>query len=87
MPSARKEKPHRIGGVVRNGEAGHVDVADGEAGAGLESFEDRHAIAPGDGGRGQARNIDRNLNAIALLGEHREAGDVIGMFVSHQDRG
>ena len=38
--------PDRVGRVVRDGEAGHIDVADTEAGPGLEGFKDRFAIAP-----------------------------------------
>ncbi len=39
-------KAHRIGGIVRDGEAGDVDIADGEAGAGLKEFELRRGVAP-----------------------------------------
>ena len=34
-----------IGGVVRDGETGDVDIADGETGAGLEQFEVRRAFS------------------------------------------
>ena len=38
-------------------------------------------------GRGQARNIHRDLDAVARLGQHRQPGDVIAVLVRDQDRG
>ena len=36
----------RIGGVMWNRETGDIEIADGEASAGLKSFERRLRIAP-----------------------------------------
>ncbi len=83
-----KRKAHGIGGVVRDREAGDVDIADGEAGAGLKQFELRRSIAPvvvpGDGRRGHAGNVNGNAQ---LAREHLQPGDVIGMLMRDQDRG
>ena len=85
MPSARNENPTGIGGVVRDGEAGHVDIADGELGAGLKQFEFRRVLAPGDRRSGQPRDVHRDVE-LAGDGRHRPA-DVIGVLMGDQDRG
>jgi hypothetical protein len=66
--------------------AGHVDIADRKAGAGLKHFKRRSAIAPSDRRRGQARNVNRSLPAVAFFGEYWKAADVIRMLMSDQDR-
>ena len=77
-------KSHGIGGVMRDGETGDVDIADGEARAGLEHFERRHVFAPGNGGGGQARKYTREC---AVFGRWPEAGDVVGVLVGDENRG
>jgi hypothetical protein len=69
---------------MRDGEAGDIDIADGETGAGLEQFEVRRNFIPGDGGRGEARDINRDTE---LAGDDLKARDVVGMFVSDENRG
>lgn len=73
-----------VGGVVGDGEAIDVDVADGETGAGLEEFEDGLEFAPRDGGRGEAAAVDGDPE---FLGDGGEAGDVVGMLVGDEDGG
>ena len=76
---------HRVDGVVRDAEALHFDIADPEAGAGLEGLQARRRNgAPVDGGGGQARQVDHGADAL-LAGQHRKTGDVIGVFVGDQD--
>ena len=81
-------KSHRVSGVVRDGEAGDVDIADREAGAGLKQLKLGRPIAPifipCDGGRGQARKVDRDAQ---LAGDDLQAVDVIGMLVRDEDGG
>jgi hypothetical protein len=74
----------RIGRIVRNGETGDIDVADREACAGLEEFEVRRVFIPQDGGRGEARNIDRDAE---LAGYRLKTVDMIGMLMRDQNRG
>jgi hypothetical protein len=45
---------------VRNGEAGDVEIADGETLARLEGFEHRNIFTPIDILRGAVSEIDRN---------------------------
>jgi hypothetical protein len=73
---------------VRNREAGHVDVADGEAGAGGEQLElgiisvgPLRAFAE-NGRRGEARNVNGN---IQLLGDGVQSRDVIAVLVRDQN--
>jgi hypothetical protein len=73
-----------VGGVVRDGEAGDVDIADGEAGAGLKEFELRSELAPIDGGRGEAREIDGDAE---FFGDGLETVGVIVMLVRDEDGG
>ena len=73
----------RIDGVVRDTEAIHIDIADGEAGAGLKAFQTRPDFAPIDRRRGELADVNRNPQAAS---QARETGDVIGMFVGDQDR-
>jgi hypothetical protein len=37
-------------------------------------------------GRGEPRNVHRDLHAVAGLGQHRQAGNVIAVLVRDQDR-
>jgi hypothetical protein len=74
----------RVGGVVGDGEAGDVDIADGETGSGLKQFELRRIFIPRNGRRGEPRNINRNAQ---LAGDDLKARDVIGMLVGNQNRG
>ncbi len=71
-----------VGGVVRDGEGGDGDVADGEGLAGLEGFELRGEVAPGDAGRGEAGQVDGDAEEA---GEGDEAADVVGVFVGDED--
>ena len=73
-----------VGCIVGDGEAVDVDIADDEAGAGLEEFEDGLELAPGDGGGGEAAAVDGDAE---LLRDGGEAGDVVGMLVSNNDGG
>jgi len=68
--------------VVRDGKRGDVDIADGERCAGLELFELGRVFAPRNRGRGEARDVDGD---VEFFGDRREAGDVIGVLVSDQD--
>ena len=71
-----------VGGVVGDGERGDGDVADGEGLAGLEGFEVRGEVAPGDAGRGEAGQVDGDAKEA---GEGDEAADVVGVFVGDED--
>jgi hypothetical protein len=71
-----------VGGIVRDGEAIDFDIADSEARSGLEEREARDEFAPGDGGRGQERAVDRD---VELAGDGGDAGDVIGVLVGDED--
>jgi hypothetical protein len=66
----------RIGCIVRNGEAGDIDIADSEARAGLKQFQVRRVFIPQDGGRSEARNIDRDAE---LAGYGLKTVDMIRM--------
>ena len=44
----------------------------------------RRILIPGDGGRGHARNVNRDPQ---LAGDDLQARDVIGMLVSNENRG
>ena len=80
-------KADRVDRVVRNGEARHFDIADGEGVAGGEDFDRRDALAPGDRGCGEAREKRRDA-AIALVqfvGDRAETGDVIAVLVRDQN--
>ncbi len=82
-----EREPDRIDGVMRNGKAGDVDIADGETGSSLEEFELGRifgvVLVPGNRGGGETRNVDRNAE---LAGDHLEAVNMIGMLVSDEDR-
>jgi hypothetical protein len=73
---------------VRNGETGDVDIADGEAGAGLEKFEVRRVLIPLVTPRncrcGEARNIDRDAK---LASDDLQAFYMVGVFVGDENRG
>ena len=71
-----------VGGVVGDGEGGDGDVADGEGLAGLEGFELRGEVAPGDAGRGEAGQVDGDAEEAS---ESDEAADVVGVFVGDED--
>jgi hypothetical protein len=83
MPCARKAEAHRIDGVVRNGEAVDLDIADAKRGPGLETIQARRVFAPGNGGRGEAGDEDRHIEQAR---QSHQAADVIGMLVRDQDR-
>ena len=71
-----------VGCIVGDGEAIDVDIADGEAGSGLEEFQDGLELAPGDGGGGEAAAVDRDAE---LFRDGGEAGDMVGMLVRNND--
>ena len=73
-----------VGCIVGGGEAVDVDIADDEAGAGLEEFENGLELAPGDGGGGEAAAVDGDAE---LFRDGGEAGDVVGMLVRNNDGG
>ena len=75
---------HGVGCIVGDGEAIDADVADDEAGAGLEEFEDGLEFSPGDGRGGEAAAVDGDAE---FLGDGGEAGDVVGMLVGDEDGG
>jgi hypothetical protein len=87
-PFGAKGKTHRIGRVVRDGETGNVDIADGETRTGLEQFEVRSPVAPifvpCDGRRGHAGDINRDAK---FAGDGLQAANMIGMLVRNQNRG
>ena len=78
-----KAEADRIDGVVRNGEAVDFDIADREAGAGLKRLDCRERAIPLDGGRGQAREIDRR--AGTRRAKRARPADVVGMLVRDQN--
>ena len=49
----------------------------------LEQLEPRREVAPGDRRRGEARNVDGN---VQFLGDSGKPGYVIGMLVSNENR-
>ncbi len=77
-----ERKADGVGGVVGDGEAVDVDIADAKAGAGLEEFEDGLEFTPGDGGGGEAAAIDGDAK---FLRDGGEAADVVGMLVGNND--
>ena len=72
-----------VDGVVGDGEAVDVDVADDEAAAGLEELELGGEFAPRNFGSREPGAVDRD---VELLGDGREAGDVVRVFVGDEDR-
>jgi len=62
----------RVGRVVRNGERVHVDIADGEALAGLNGFDTSEALA-------------ESVGEYALERFHGGLGDVEGRFPEAED--
>ena len=77
-----KAESHRIDGVVRDGKAVDLDVADGERGAGLKAIEFGRVLAPRNGGGGQARDVN---GRVQLPGERNQAADVIGVLMGDQN--
>jgi hypothetical protein len=69
---------------MRNGEAGYVEIANGEAAAGLEGLPDGRVFAPVDIGCGAARQIDGN-EALAGARGGTQADGMVAMFVCDQD--
>lgn len=78
----------RIGGIVRNGEAGDIEIADGEAAAGLEGFVDRRVFAPVDVSGSSLGYVDGD-GAIPFpaFGPccRAQAARVVAMFVGDQN--
>src|ERR1700679_317195 len=71
-----------IDGVMRNGEAGDVDVADGKRRSSRKGFDLRSKVfRPRDHGRGEARNVNRN---IEFSGNHLKPCDVIAVLVGDE---
>jgi len=77
-----ERKSNRIGRVVRDREAGDVDITDGEARSSLEQLQVRRVFIPRNRRRGEARYIDGNFQ---LAGENLQAADVIGMLMRDED--
>ena len=78
----------RVGRIVRNGERVHVDIADGEALAGLNGLNATEALAKGVGKdalerfHGGLSDVERRFPEAEDL---REAVAVIGVFVGDED--
>ena len=87
-----ERQPHRIGGIVRDGERSDGNVADFETVAGGKNFEPRQlrqfagivAQRPGPGLVGGAGHEYRHLE---FSGQHGQPVNVVGVFVSNQDGG
>ena len=81
-------KSDRVGGVVRNGEGVDVDVANGEALAGVNGFEAIEALAESVGKNlihrvhGGFRNVERGSPESEHLGQ---AAAVVGVLVGDED--
>jgi len=73
---------HRIDGIMRSAEAIHFDIADGEAGAGLEAFDPRLGFAI-ERSRRELAHVNRRPQVDSQATETRNAR---GMLVRHQDR-
>lgn len=73
---------HGVDGVVGDGEALDVDIADGEGGARLEGFELGGVAVPIDGLGGEVRDVNGN---VQLAGDADEPCDVIGMLMRDED--
>ena len=77
-----------VGGVVRDGEGVDVDVADGEALAGLDGFDAAEAFAESvgedalEGSHGGLGDVERGFPEAEDL---REAVAVVGVFVGDED--
>ena len=77
-----------VGSVMRNRESVNVDVADGEALAGLDGFDPAEALAKGvgqdtlEGVHGGLRNVERGFPEAEDL---REAVAVVGVLVGDED--
>ena len=67
-----------VNGVVGDRETANVEVADREAGAGLEGLTGRGDTLPVDSGFGQMGEVD---GLLVLAGEDAEAGDVVAVFM------
>ncbi len=77
-----KTVAHGIDGVVGDGEAVDVDIADGEARASLETLQARRGVLPIDERRGLVRHVD---GGGGFFRETDETGDVIAMLVGDED--
>ena len=78
-----KAKSHRIDGVMRDGKAVDLDVADGERGPGLKTIQLGCVLAPGNGRSREAGDINR---CVQVPGERNQSADVIGVLVGDQNR-
>src|SRR5258706_11287706 len=65
-----------------NSEAGNVDIADRETCAGLKQLQAWRVFVPRDRGRGEPREIHRN---VELACDGRESRHVIGVLVRNQN--
>ena len=75
-----------IYGVVRDREALHLDIADGERRAGLKGLDARRPLlAPSDTGLGEPREPEHRAH-VAIPAQHRQTGNVIRMLVRDQNR-
>lgn len=77
-----------IGGVVRDGEGVDVDVADGEALAGLDGFDAAETLAEGvgeDALEGVHRGLGDVKRGFPEAEDLREAVAVVGVFVGDED--
>ncbi len=79
---ASEAESHGVGGVVGDGEGIDFEVADDDAGAGLEGLDPGVAAVPVDAGGGEFRQENGNAQG---LGDDRETGDVVGVLVGDED--
>src|SRR2546429_3754734 len=73
----------RVDCVVRNTEAVHFNVADGERGPGLKQLDRWFEVRwPLDGGRGEPGHVNRYLQPFR---QARQSTHMIGMLMSDED--
>jgi len=69
---------------VRNGEAGDIEITDGEAAARSEKFESGGGFAPIEEGGRTLGQVDGNT-ALRCFGNRGEAAGMVGMLMRDQD--
>ena len=84
-----EREAYGIGGIVRDGEAGDINIAHLKRGAGREQLElgrvvfgPRRVLAE-NRRRRQPRHVNRD---VELAGDHLQARDVVAVLVRDQDR-
>lgn len=80
----RKRVAHRVCRIVRDSEAGHVEIADGEAATRLEGFGHRWILTPVDVRHGPSREVDRD-EFLAGARSGAKATGVIAVLVRDQN--